>query len=710
MEAYGRGERLAQSGNMSAAIQEFEKAVRLAPENFGMRTHLAWLLLNQGRIKEAIPHFQVLLSQKPDLKDAIYGLAMARMRLGELDEALPVLDRGLRLFPRDIPFLKLKAEILATRSKTAQLAVQVYDELNRLQPQNPEWAKQRRASAQQAAAYSYDQALAHLKAGQRRVALREMAEAIKFAPESLGYQTHYGWVLLEAGEPALAARVFGEVLVRDPKQREAIRGLAWAQLGLGDASTALATARQGLEYFPNDAQLLEIMAEAAAARRETRDLAAETFQKLVAMHPKDLGLWLKLARVLKAQGQTDQAEKYFKEILAAEPGNTEARLGMARISMESLDFGSARIDYDRVLASAPENPEAQRGLRQAQEFMRPQIQTFGGYMEDSETFQRSHIFSSFRYYLTDHLIATLGYGYLVYNKSDGFFVPLREREIHRHVLPLQLQYRPQRNLVLEAAGALSDYGSFGNSGAARASAYYQMTQNRGIYLYYGYYDVIDPSGPFNGPWGRHLDAFPEYHKYRYWVTDPLSFWAQNIYGSSSTRAIIQHIRANDVGLWAYQDLFGGLTLSAYGAVGPYSDGNFRKTTSLSAAYRLVTDPLLLKLKYSFYYLGYRTRSAALQGLPPGSLQLYFDPIAFKNHSWGVVLEKNFGDRLKFSLESDIQLTPGAPSPGFLALAEMDVLITRQLSFRLVAFYNHSVNNDRASYQVRGLTGGLTFRF
>jgi len=74
------------------------------------------------------------------------------------------------------------------------------------------------------------------------------------------------------------------------------------------------------------------------------------------------------------------------------------------------------------------------------------------------------------------------------------------------------------------------------------------------------------------------------------------------------------------------------------------------------------------------------------------------------------LEKNFGDRLKFSLESDIQLTPGAPSPGFLALAEMDILITRQLSFRLVAFYNNSVNNDRTSYQVRNLTGGLTYRF
>jgi len=76
----------------------------------------------------------------------------------------------------------------------------------------------------------------------------------------------------------------------------------------------------------------------------------------------------------------------------------------------------------------------------------------------------------------------------------------------------------------------------------------------------------------------------------------------------------------------------------------------------------------------------------------------------------VVLEKNFGDWLKFSLESDIQLTPGAPGPGFLALAEMDVLLTRKLSLRLVAFYNNSVNKDKTSYQVRNLVAGLSYRF
>lgn len=710
LRAYGRGERLAKQGKTDAAITEFEKAVRLAPANLGMRTRLAWLFSDQGRPQAAIPHFQFILARRPQDQDAILGLAIAQMRSGHPEKAVPVLDQGLRFYPKDALLLKIKGEALGSRPETAALALKVYEELVRLQPQNPEWPRQRRAAALKAAAHSYREALADLKQGQRQPALKALEHAIKYDPESVGYRTHYGWLLLEERQPALAAQAFSEVLQRDPRQRDAHLGLATARLGVGDAPGALAFARRGLEYFPNDEKLLEVEADAAAARKETLDTAAKTYEHLLTRRPEDGRLQLKFARNLRAQGQTDKGEKIFKEILEKEPGNLEARLELARISLDSQAFGDARRSFEKALALAPGNPDAQQGLRQAQEFMRPQIQTFGGYLEDSESFQRSYVYSSFRYYLTDHLIATLGYGYLVYDKSDGFLAPLREREIHRHVLPLQFQYRPFRNLVLEAAGAFSDYGSFGKSAAARAGAYYQMTQNRGMYLYYSYYDVIDPSGPFNGPWGRHLDAFPEYQKYRYWLTDPISFWAQNIYGSSSTRAIIQHIRANEAGLWVYQDLLGDLTLSAYGAVGPYTDGNFRKTTSLSAAYRLVTDPLLLKLKYSFYYLGYRTGSAALQDLPPGSLQLYFDPIAFKNHSWGVVLEKNFGDWLKFSLESDIQLTPGAPGPGFLALAEMDVLLTRQLSLRLVAFYNNSVSEDKTSYQVRNLVAGLSYRF
>jgi tetratricopeptide (TPR) repeat protein len=229
--AYGRGERLAKQGKTDAAITEFEKAVRLAPANLGMRTRLAWLLSDQGRPQAAIPHFQFILARRPQEKDAILGLAIAQMRSGQPEKAVPVLDKGLRFYPKDALLLKIKGEALGSRPETAALALKVYEELVRLQPQNPEWPRQRRAVALKAAAHSYREALADLKQGQRQPALKALEHAIKYDPESVGYRTHYGWLLLEERQPALAAQAFSEVLRLDPRQRDAHLGLATARLG-----------------------------------------------------------------------------------------------------------------------------------------------------------------------------------------------------------------------------------------------------------------------------------------------------------------------------------------------------------------------------------------------------------------------------------------------------------------------------------------------
>ena len=108
LRAYGRGERLVKQGKTDAAIKEFEKAVRQAPANLGMRTRLAWLLSDQGRPQAAIPHFHFILARRPQDQNALLGLAIAQMRSGHPEKAVPVLDKGLRFYPGDALLLKIK--------------------------------------------------------------------------------------------------------------------------------------------------------------------------------------------------------------------------------------------------------------------------------------------------------------------------------------------------------------------------------------------------------------------------------------------------------------------------------------------------------------------------------------------------------------------------------------------------------------------------
>jgi hypothetical protein len=275
---------------------------------------------------------------------------------------------------------------------------------------------------------------------------------------------------------------------------------------------------------------------------------------------------------------------------------------------------------------------------------------------------------------------------------------------------VDLNYRVSRKLVLELGGAFSDYGVWGQSGSGRAGLYYQATADCGFSLSYAYYDVIDYYGPFKGPWGRHTDEFADMERYRYLMIDPTALWAQNLFGASSTQAITDHIRTHDMAFWGYKTLFNRLVLSLYGSISPYNDGNTRKNIGATVTLLALTDPVLLKFKYNFFYLGFDERSAVLANLPPGSAPLYWDPIAFKNHSWGVVFEKNFWGRVKLALESDLLYTPGAPNPGALVFAEVDILLTRNLALRTMGFYLNSVDADKTSYQVRSIIAGLSYRF
>ena len=122
------------------------------------------------------------------------------------------------------------------------------------------------------------------------------------------------------------------------------------------------------------------------------------------------------------------------------------------------------------------------------------------------------------------------------------------------------------------------------------------------------------------------------------------------------------------------------------------------------------DPLL-KIKYSFAYGNYSRHATELA--PPGTAPPYGDFHALKYHSLGAVLEKNWGSRAKLVLESNFICAREVSIPwikGFNALAEMNYLLTYHLSLRAVGFFFYTGAGAGRTYQVRSVSGGLSYRF
>jgi len=710
LQAYDRGEELARLGKMGEAAHAFEEAVCRAPENPGIRARLAWLLLDQGQPEKALPHFQHLVARRPHDRDSLTGLAIAHLRLADLFQAKKVLNESLLSFPDDPVLLKLKGEALLSRKETAAQAVSVFERLQKLEPHNAAWAELRGKAASLAAAHKYDEVRAHLKEGDNKAALEALRESVRFDPEHLGYHTHYGWLLLEDGQFRGAARAFEEVVQKDPGKRDAYAGLAVARSGLGDPEGGVEAARKGLKYFKDDPQLLEILGDAASSRSKTLAQAEEAYRRLLMLQPRNHEVSIKLARVLIARGQIDEAERVFAEILTVDPHNVPAHRELGKMNLGGDAYGQAAAHFEEVLAVAPADLEARKGLDQALDRMRSQVQVQSGYFEDSPSFQRSHVYTGIRHYITRNVRIETGYGYVEYDMdNDPAVGRLRERAIRRHVVPLLFNYRPSRRLAFELGTAFSTYSPGDKSGAGKAGIYYQFSPKTGFSLSYSYHDVIDFYGPFKGPWGQHVDDFADRRRYRYLITDPIALWTQNIFRASSTQAVTDDIQAHEAAFWGYHDFSSPFTLSLYGAVSSYTDDNLKTSAGTTITYRVLKDPLL-RLKYSFYYLDFRDRSAELAGLPEWAAALYWDPVAYKNHSIGFVFEKNFADRAKLALETDLVFDPEADRPGFLTFVELNFFLSDNISLRALGFYLNSEDKNDTSYKIRNITVGITYRF
>jgi tetratricopeptide (TPR) repeat protein len=512
-------------------------------------------------------------------------------------------------------------------------------------------------------------------------------------------------------QPDLGAQV--EIPAIETEKPEAILSLAAAQMDRGDAAVALATIAQGLAQYPDAPRLLERQADIYATQPFLWPLAADLYPRLLARRPGDLTLKNKLANIFLALRRIDQAEKLFQEVLDAEPENAEAHVGLGRIYLQSAFFTLAQQHFDQALARMPDNQEAQKGLRQAQGLTTPQLQALAGYFEDAEGFRRTFLYSSYRLYLHPRLRLYGGYGYLTYNSGAVIFPKSnRGKTLHRHVLPLVLQYRPSRTLFLEAGGAFSDYGRWGQSGAVRTSAYWQATPGTGLSLSYSYHDVIDFFGPFRGPWGLYFDDFSSYGRYRYAVVNPIGLWSQSFFGASATNtlAVTRQIHSQEGSFWGYQALGERLIVSGMGILSSYTDNNARQILGGGVQFRVLMNPLF-KIKYFYAHGDYKHRAEDLA--PPGSSPAYADFQSLNFHSWGMVLEKNWGGRAKLALESNFNYSQQGGNPAVKSvnvLAEMNYLLTYHLSLRAVGFYSHSMGPGTTSYQMRSVSGGLSYRF
>ncbi len=87
------------AARLGDAVHAFERSLAIDGTNLAARVNLGYCFLDQRRYLDAAEHFEQVLALHPEAFDALYGLALARTRLGDSAEARLLWQRYLEQAP-----------------------------------------------------------------------------------------------------------------------------------------------------------------------------------------------------------------------------------------------------------------------------------------------------------------------------------------------------------------------------------------------------------------------------------------------------------------------------------------------------------------------------------------------------------------------------------------------------------------------------------
>lgn len=364
---------LAQGGKVRQAGEQFERALALDPGYVAAELALASVLGAEGKSDAAKAHLEHVLSVSPANSTAYLGLAMLAQGRGDDAAVRRNLQSAYDSRPSDPQFAILQVRQLI-ESGAADKAAQLAGDLAlRFPNRNDVTDAQVRALM---AAGDIEQAA---------VVIRSLLDA---APEDPAVSLLAASVQEAKGDIDAARLEYKRAIALDPKDLDSRVALARMEMGLGNASAALAIARQMQTDYPELAggfemeggvrfrerrfedaiaplqkalkldggsNVTRLLAESLS--RVGRDAEAEAVLKpWIDQHPDDLVAKGVLAMALMGLGRDDEAIALYRALSEADPTNPFFLNNLALLLQAQGDPEAEAVAED-AFALAPNKPE-----------------------------------------------------------------------------------------------------------------------------------------------------------------------------------------------------------------------------------------------------------------------------------------------------------------------------------------------------------------
>jgi tetratricopeptide (TPR) repeat protein len=237
MAHFNLGNALRQEGRVDDAITHYEEALQIAPRDAETHNNLGIALSQKGREDDAITCFQKALEIQPDYAEAHHNLGKALFETGKIDDAITHFQQASQIKPDYADaFLMLGNAFLQKGS--VDNAITQYQQALEIQP---------------AFALAHDNlAIALRRKGRVDEAIAHFQQALQINPDDADAHNNLGNAQLQKGRVDEAIACYQKALQFKPGSATMHFNLGNAFMQKGNADEAIAHFQQGLEIQPAD--------------------------------------------------------------------------------------------------------------------------------------------------------------------------------------------------------------------------------------------------------------------------------------------------------------------------------------------------------------------------------------------------------------------------------------------------------------------------
>jgi protein O-GlcNAc transferase len=379
--AYREGEAALNRQDLETAKADFEKAVRIAPNDEPALAALGGVLFQQGQVAEAAHMFEAARAlSKADLNTEI-NLALAYQQLDQQAKAVPLFAgaaTAARLSKQTLPsFVRAAyARALAATGKLPDAALEMQaavkaapqsapllGDLGSIYAQQKSWAKAESAF-RDAIAIDPNSAIAHLRLGlamqaqSEPGALQELDQAAQLAPNDAAIQLAWGKALAISGDDAQAIPVLEHAIILQPGSEDAMNQLAQAYQRAKRVPEAIGLFKKVLAIDPKNAILLTNFGMAYAQMQRAKD-AVPLLQSAVELDPKNVTAHEDLAAAYVQLSRFGDATRELRVALKLAPDSPQLyyNLGLALKNEDDAAQAIPELQHaEKLDATAPEAP------------------------------------------------------------------------------------------------------------------------------------------------------------------------------------------------------------------------------------------------------------------------------------------------------------------------------------------------------------------